>query len=149
MKIPVIYLHSKWAACPEIIESIFDKNKMPCRQLRRVLSLSLCGVHQWLAAKNIKSVARFGFNGGGIAFYKTSEIMSHLTILQTQQMESASISELVDMTGISRESLNKILSSSNVSCIEVQSKNGKPIRYYKKSLIFELLKQGRGLGAII
>jgi hypothetical protein len=141
VNIPIIFLNSRWAAYPEIIENIFDKNKTSCRQLRRILSLSLCRVHQWLAAKNIKSIACFKFGGGGIAFYKTNEIKSNLTELQAQQMEFASISELVDMTGISRERLNKIISKSNVEFIEARPKSGNRIRYYNKNLIFDLLKK--------
>ena len=143
MKIPLVFLHSRWAAYPEIIESIFDENKISCRQLRRILSLSLCRVHQWLYRKNIKSIACFKFGGGGIAFYKKNEIMSNLTELQSHQMEFASISELVDMTGITRERLNKIISKSNMAFIEISTKRGRKIRCYDKNSIFNLLKERR------
>lgn len=143
MKIPFIYLYSRWNAYPEIINNLFDETKIPCKQLARVLAMSTQKVHQWLLARKIKSVVRFFGGFGGIAFYDKNAIQSYLSEKQQKEMQFITMSELASVTGINMDRLRKfLLTNKNIPTIMTKPRTGKNIAAYDKEFVFNILKEG-------
>ena len=141
MQIPFIYLYSKWNAYPETIDNIFDSTKMSCKQLARVLQMSMQKVHQWLYYRQIRSVVRCTGRQGGIAFYQTSDVTHCLSEQQQEQLRFITMSELAFITGINLDRLRRFLATNkNIPSIMVKPKSGKSIKAYDKEIVLDLFK---------